>query len=473
MDSHNAETHLTPRDREGNIVPVSRVRLLPITINPRTGWKEELRGQATESLTHELESDRALRNTIIRDKDGYFKEVSEDPLGKRIHFDYKAAKRSLSLQAEAEWVDDDDVFDEQTEPKLSQDIGEGDVQEPSMVPTVDSSNSEVIDAEADGAGAGVEPDVVDEEESKQASSEPWDSNSRFADSMIDSTVGTDGQTAGKESATIGLAEPTLNTVVTWNLEEDNTEANEAFCDIGDGYDVVLDAKDVVNDIGLVNKRHIHSMCFRSAYESYSVAAEPLFTTATPVEDSIRTCGGVCCLDYIFYPSQTFLLKSVLSMPHISHLKGTDLRETRFVDECFGEQPPPGFKKLFNQHNLIPHFLKSPAKVAIEFEPEVHASSHNVYANAHQHANALKDTHKVVPTRSKINDAKRFLVKKLACSFKDAAEQNSLFGGKWCPKSTANRHSRNYWLPNDSYASSHLALCADFYVIEENLSSMWH
>ena len=49
----------------------------------------------------------------------------------------------------------------------------------------------------------------------------------------------------------------------------------------------------------------------------------------------------------------------------------------------------------------------------------------------------------------------------------------MWGGSWVPFAADNPQSRHYWLPNDAYSSSHLALCAEFVFKPENLLSGWH
>jgi hypothetical protein len=49
----------------------------------------------------------------------------------------------------------------------------------------------------------------------------------------------------------------------------------------------------------------------------------------------------------------------------------------------------------------------------------------------------------------------------------------LWGGSWVPYSNENAYSRHYWLPNEAYSSSHIALCAEFTFKCENLLSQWN
>jgi hypothetical protein len=55
----------------------------------------------------------------------------------------------------------------------------------------------------------------------------------------------------------------------------------------------------------------------------------------------------------------------------------------------------------------------------------------------------------------------------------AARQNFWIGARWLPAPMANPlRSHTSWLPNDRFCSSHIALCCEFEVVSEHLSSEW-
>ena len=53
-----------------------------------------------------------------------------------------------------------------------------------------------------------------------------------------------------------------------------------------------------------------------------------------------------------------------------------------------------------------------------------------------------------------------------------SRSNEFFGGKWLSFPTPNPASVHNWLPNDAFCSSHMAICAEFEILEGFSSSQW-
>jgi len=49
----------------------SKGRVLPLSVNPRTGWKTALDGQPDEIITREMNRDYILSHSLLRDKEGF------------------------------------------------------------------------------------------------------------------------------------------------------------------------------------------------------------------------------------------------------------------------------------------------------------------------------------------------------------------------------------------------------------------
>jgi hypothetical protein len=47
-----------------------------------------------------------------------------------------------------------------------------------------------------------------------------------------------------------------------------------------------------------------------------------------------------------------------------------------------------------------------------------------------------------------------------------------FGGEWTPFPRPNYLKNNFWLPNETYCSSHIALCVEFTIDEKYLAAVW-
>jgi len=98
----NSRTQLTPRlvdGRRDRVVPA--VRVLPLSINPREGWKKQLGGGYSEELSAELLDPRVLNKSILRkreeetDPGSFLPAIVDSPRGKRAFIPGMSTKQYL------------------------------------------------------------------------------------------------------------------------------------------------------------------------------------------------------------------------------------------------------------------------------------------------------------------------------------------------------------------------------------------
>jgi hypothetical protein len=68
----NCRSNLTPRGVDGQVNElIASTRVLPPHVNPRTGWKKSLEGQPDQELVREMKRESIVRQSVLRDRDGY------------------------------------------------------------------------------------------------------------------------------------------------------------------------------------------------------------------------------------------------------------------------------------------------------------------------------------------------------------------------------------------------------------------
>ena len=197
-------------------------------------------------------------------------------------------------------------------------------------------------------------------------------------------------------------------------------------------DVMLDLKEVVETIGRPNKRHVHALNLRSVYESYGIAGEPLYTTSVPEK---KNYTGVRCTDYIFFSGSSLRPSKILSIPLLTKLSGDNPQESLIWPDPYWLQPSPIMSDLFDNHS--------------------------------KHLPALT-TKTGKPSKAEIEA----MIKRVTGVLKTDARPCSLWGGKWVPFACPSMTRMHSWLPNDSYASSHISLCAHFQINEDYKATEW-
>ncbi len=239
--------------------------------------------------------------------------------------------------------------------------------------------------------------------------------------------------------------------------------------------VILDCKEVLSHIGVVNNRQVHDLLLASVYNSYSSGGEPLFTSSVPKE---KYKLGVECLDYIMYSKTHLIPLRLLSLPQLAQL------------QLQGESPQEAVTDI--DHTWLHPFPCVGDTVFGHTEKKLNLqTSHSEEGNDHtdgdndsgELSQQLSDdfpgsgvTHHQQPPKYKVNEVKRLLKTLLDKSHiagnSIADKNNLLWGGAWAPFPQASHKRTNCYLPNDKYGSTHLAICADFVIDENTLSTMW-
>jgi len=277
-------------------------------------------------------------------------------------------------------------------------------------------------------------------------------------------------------------------------------------------DVLLDCRDVVYDVGKNAQRQVHALNLRSAYEYYSCAGEPVFTKSEPVEPSLaantKVTPGVSCVDYIFYSSSYLQMTCLLSMPTLCQLRGEgsdfDPREALIGADEYWAQPPPGLQSAFAMHHVMPslrgeHWCRQEPMMARLYRQQMAMQTSDqsgsvissdtgggmsrISALSGSSGSTTYSKHfirEIKGNMRKMLTPGTYSLKKKGMIGRGGAQAGSLpsgaplvWGGSWVPYSNENSYSRHYWLPNEAYSSSHIALCAEFTFKCENLLSQWH
>lgn len=201
-------------------------------------------------------------------------------------------------------------------------------------------------------------------------------------------------------------------------------------------DTIFDAKEAMESCGAPNKRQVHSLDLRSVYESYGVAGEPLYTTSNPEDSNFR---GVACMDYIFFTARPLNATKLLSIPPLGKMTCDDPRESLICADPYWFTPPKVFNTIFDKHAERGLIGKKLGKTAKLQERDIEA-----------------------------------MVKKLEGVLREGDGKNGsqVWGGHWVPFPTSNSRKTNCWLPNEAYASSHIALCAHFQIDKDNKATEW-
>lgn len=257
----------------------------------------------------------------------------------------------------------------------------------------------------------------------------------------------------------GFKEKTLNVYNDLDIKSDFLKQNEfvklsAVQNGADGSSFILDGREALNHLGEPNRRHIHSLQLRSAYESYSCCGEPAFNAFHPKE---RETQGVNCADYIFYSTTGLFSHRLLSLPTTSMMRRGETPEETLTtsDVCHLEQFPSlagNFDRLLLKlsDRLQSNDIRNPSSVGMIQKRSA--------ADINQMKRSLKDilykSHgsKTLDNTSKqVND----------CEF---------WGGRWQAFPIPNKLKSNYFLPNASFPSTHLTIGVELVIDENQLSS---
>eukprot|EP01038_Epipyxis_sp_PR26KG_P004561 gene4561-6433_t len=221
-----------------------------------------------------------------------------------------------------------------------------------------------------------------------------------------------------------------------------------------------------------------------AYESYSIGAEPMYTAALP--KTANNPNSIDCIDYIFYDSITLKNLRILSIPMITELANENIQELYNVPNIHSIHPSNHTKHLYDE--LITKMYK-------KLYPSSHITNIDDTNPELMYEVFTKPNHEILPapTVTKINEAKKHLknilkhsgqVKMASAGDKPFESKHdgkhgshkhnipAVWCGHWIPEPTVNPHRNTHWLPNESYCSTHIALCAEFQINNNNLATNW-
>lgn len=467
-DPVNSVTQMTPRDIDGYVMhSIPRSRLLPQVVNPRAGWKEKLKGQKDPTITKELMKESVLQKSILRNRTGF----------------RKASHNTFSY--ESQYDDDDDVEAGSTY----------------VTPGRENQDAGFEDGEGSGgSGGGGGGEVKDFSNAVIRTEEEKELDKTII--FIESDGYADLEAMDSDQEVIAAKKPeNVPKLESISDSSNNHAERDPFAiQLDDRETVVIDCKEALNRIGVANKRQAHDLLLRSAYESYSSGGEPLFTASQP---KAMNKSGTECLDYIFHTNNAIRVERVLSLPLLSQLKGNIPQEPISALDLNSEAP---FSICPSNMFDLPKFKASGSD---------QQSSSSVVITQQQ-----QQQHAQPASRSKIADIKSTIKSILLKSQKSqdahstrimALERNHVlqygvggktagtsakpmkkvsnredlkpvavpeyvpsvdFGGSWCPFPRPNVQKQNFWLPNDCFASSHIALMVEFTIDDSSLSTIW-
>jgi hypothetical protein len=242
--------------------------------------------------------------------------------------------------------------------------------------------------------------------------------------------------------------------------------------------VLLDGKEVLDTLGVPNKRQTHDLCVTSAYAGYGVGGEPLFTASMPSEKNKK---GTECLDYIFFSSGTLLLEQLLSMPLLSEIRRGERSQVPSAREDVPYMKPfqiaqgsfnAPIQKLNQQIGesaVDAELLGGGVKLTKEVNRSAVIDAKRILRNALEKSRVAGNT----PVTSTAGAGRGGPRGSDAPSDMDAKTSASgLWGGKWSAFPTQHHQRTNFWLPSETFASSHIALGAEFSIDDALLCTHW-
>jgi hypothetical protein len=422
-----------------------------LSTNPREGWKVGLKGESSAALREEILNAKRLKRSLLMTDDGdYLPEVSDHICSRVASYDVEEFQRSRQISRAGTGVfshsggglrnrsetGDSYAFDEFEEESGM--VGEEDSDtfryrtEEGTQQRQQEEEEEDAEERWDEEEEETRPDLSGTTRGKSTTSThgPQKSPEQMFPSLVlngttmstipqphDSSWGDDG----------GI--PSLGAAVSASLLNQGGKTARQLND-----DVILDLKEAIERIGAPNKRQIHSLNLRSAYESCSAGGEPLYTHSKPADHS--KSRGVACIDYIFFSAHSLSPLKLLSIPLLTSLAGDDPSESLVKLDAYWDPPPPSYRDLFNNHQRdLPPMQQE--------------------------------------GRDQRLQAVRSMKERLARLLKEGdAGQAKFWGGRWVPFACQNLKRTHSWLPNDSFASSHLSLCAFLQINDDYTSAQW-
>jgi hypothetical protein len=430
--------------------------VLPLSTNPREGWKGSLKGEVSVTLKEEIMNSKRLKRSLLMNESGeYLPEVSDNLCSRVASYDVEEFQRSRqlsragtgvfspSLRNRAETGDSyafDEFEEEDTQAGLADDSDtfryqteEGGVEGNHCEGEQEQQDEDWEEAEepppdpSGGSGRG--------KSSRSTHGAPKSPQTMFPSLVLNGTTMStipqphDSSWGDDDGGGVPMTGALFGAAVSTSLLNEGGKTARRLND-----DVILDLKEAIERIGAPNRRQIHSLGLRSAYESSSVGGEPLYTHSKPADHS--RSRGVECIDYIFFSSHSLSPLKLLSLPLLTSLSGDDPSQSLVKMDLTWDPPPPSFRDLFdNHHRDLPHGQQE-------------GRDHRL-------------------------QAVRNMKERLTRLLKEGDDGSGRFwGGRWVPFATENLRRTHSWLPNDSFASSHLALCAFLQINDDYTSTQW-
>jgi hypothetical protein len=438
--------------------------VLPLSTNPREGWKPGLKGETAASLKEEImNSKRLKRSVLMTDRGDYRAEVSDTIASRVASYDVDEFNRSRQISRSGTGI-----------LSPSQSIASRSRRE--LLPGNDDSSyglDEFEDEEETELGDGGDNDTfryrTEDGEGEEDDESDFLKEESSPDGHLLLPSSAENQLPGTSSATVAchgnsdslkkglltslaMNGTTLSTIPqplesSWDdggdgllaaigLEGQLNEGGRTARKVND--DVILDLKEAIERIGAPNKRQIHSLNLRSVYESYSVGGEPLYTHSKPADHAKG--HGVCCLDYLFFSSHSLSPWKLLSIPQLTSLslQGDDPAQSLITTDPYWDLPPPSFRDIFNNHHR-----------------DLPQSKETSREHRSQEVGKIKEK-----------------LTRILREGDTSGMYSKFWGGKWIPFACVNLQRSHSWLPNDAFASSHLALCAYFQINEDYTATQW-
>lgn len=494
-------TNLTPRNLEGReLKELPKSSLIPTSVNCRIGWEGytariieqnkhdntlKLKTHYKEELKELLQKKSNIKRSVIRDENGHFlPTVSDSALG-----------NISSTRIPSIFLNGTNTSNDQMSSPESSNSSIKHVDFKNQIADISTFQSSVISVDE-----GISPVKSDNDDDEDDWVYPVSYN-----------LDTNG-----DNECINYDSQNIETNNETNLKHERFYPYQKFslC-LADDYNntAMIDCQDVVPSIGSRNDRTVHDLSFRSAYEAYGSGGEPHFTTSKPAgyskskeflkEPSSMQNFSLECHDYIFYSSNCNLYK-ILSIPTVPELRfnGNTPAEPKFTSNLLCLKPSPKFRHLFNQHDELGkelslfslkkfHLLNSDNLKRDRSVPTTKLEAKrnsiqmkslqgalkarfNVFRPANEHnfyAEGFKDGF----PQDLVLVMKDELRKRIGCTYKmdltlskndidEAASDNVYWGGRWGDSNpTRNVFKESLFLPNEKFCSSHIALCAEFYI----------
>lgn len=253
----------------------------------------------------------------------------------------------------------------------------------------------------------------------------------------------------------------------------------------DGSTMILDCKEALYHIGAANKRQVSHMQLRSAYDSYSSSGEPTVTCSIPPSKLLHATE---CLDYIFYSEGPLVVARVLSMPSWQAMRSGETPEASQAIPDYCHANP--FAHSMDLFDMLLQRLLNKLNVDLE-EDNQKLDFGSTYSN--QDVARVKNVLQIALARSYGSTGTTVGTKPISGKKKAAASRTKspprarrtgslgtgalgpdymFYGGRWAPFAIRNPARANYYLPNGSFGSTHLAIGAEFLFDDSMLTTTY-